>query len=92
MNNISIAEKARRQFMIEEERQKVEAFILGSMLKLLAYQLNAIGELKPPPKKTPAQIMRLAKVKLEEFLKESYAEDELQKGNSSKGIIQDTTF
>jgi hypothetical protein len=89
MSDISIAEKARRQFEIEKEAENISAFIMASMLKLLAFQLNAIGELKPPPKKGPKLVLALARKKLDEFLKEVY--DEPKEGDSPKGIIQNPT-
>ena len=86
----TIAVKAQEQFEIEKEAENIQAFILASMIKLLAFQLNALGQVKAPPKKPLKDVMLLAKKKIEEFKKEVYEEPE--NGDSPKRIIQDTSL
>jgi hypothetical protein len=86
----TIAAKAQEQFEIEKEAENIQAFILASMIKLLAFQVDVLGQVKAPPKKKLKDVMALAKKKIEEFKIEVYAEP--KEGDSPKGIIQDSTF
>jgi hypothetical protein len=86
--DITIAEKARRQFMIMEEQVKQEKFLMAALTKYLAFQLDASGELRKPPNKSPTFCMLMAKKHIRAFVDEVY---ELKDGDSPKGIIQDIT-
>ena len=85
IDNADVVRKAEELHYIQTEDKNIRAFLVASMIKLLAFQTDVLGNIKPPPQRKPREVMEIAKKKVEEFLKETY--EEPKTGNSEEGSV-----